>query len=395
MAKELPLIETHFKKSTEDFIVEEVLEDWSPKISQEDKFNQLPDLSALEPNENRSFLACEFEKKNIDHFSAIKILASELHKGTDSIGYAGIKDKKAHTVQRITIFEPDMELVKTFKHENIYLKNFKWEKRKIKLGYLDGNRFTIVLRGLNKKDAIKLSSHLRRLNHFANYFGKQRFGSVRGNNVKIGKLLVKKKFKEALDVILEDISSKEQEEVTKARLRLKKEKNYKEALGYFPMYLRFERRVLEGLAKGQEPLEILKRMERKSLLMYVHSLQSHIFNQVLELALGESFDFTKKGQQKIPLMGYRTRIEEEPLMEIEVTVLKNNGIDLGDFNLLEIPFLRIKGDLRDAVVPIKDLEVELEDDDEHEDAKKMILKFILKKGTYATTFLENFFILRE
>ncbi len=394
MAKDLPLIEAKFKTTPADFIVEEVQENWNPKVSEVDNFNQVPDLSGLEPNENRSFLACEFEKRGIDHFSAIKILASELHKGADSIGYAGIKDKVAHTVQRITIFEPDMELIAKFHHPNIYLKNFKWEKRKIKLGYLDGNRFTITLRDLNKKDSIKLSSHLRRLKHFANYFGKQRFGSVRGNNVKIGKLLIKKRFKEALDAILEDISTKEQREVTEARLRLKKEKDYKEALNYFPMYLKFERRILEGLAKGVEPLEIIKRLERKSMLMYVHSLQSHLFNQILGLALEDKFDFTKKGQQKIPLMGYRTKIEDEPLKEIEKQVLKNNGIELGDFNLLEIPYLRIKGDLRDAVVPIQDLEVELEDDEMNEGAKKMILKFVLKKGTYATTFLENFFILR-
>ena len=393
--KQPPIIEAKFKQSTEDFIVEEVFGDWNPKISEQDNFNQSPDLSSLQPNPDRSFLACELEKRNIDLFSAIKILASHLHKGTDSIGYAGIKDKKAHTCQRITIFEPDMELIKTFKHENIYLKEFRWEKRKIKMGYLDGNRFTIILRDLDKKDAIKLSTHLRRLDHFANYFGKQRFGSVRGNNAKIGKLLVKREFKKAIDALLLDTSNKEQEEVTFARIKLKKEKDYKEALSYFPEYLRFERRILEYLAKGAEPLEVIKRLERKSMLMYVHALQSKIFNSILEKALAENFDFTRKGQQKIPLMGYKTKIEEEPLKEIDKQVLEDESISLEDFDIREIPYLRIKGDLRDAVVPIGDLELELEDDEENEGSKKMILKFTLKKGTYATTFLENFFILRE
>ncbi|MBT7706114.1 tRNA pseudouridine(13) synthase TruD [archaeon] len=393
--KEIIPVEVKFKSHPEDFIVEEVQEGWEPHISKEDIFNTTPDLSSLEPNDNRSFLACELEKRDIDLFTAIKIVASHLHKGSDAMGYAGIKDKKAHTIQRITIFEPDLELVKTFKHPNIYLKNFRWEKRKIKLGYLTGNRFTITLRDLDKKDAMKLSSHLRKLDYFSNYFGKQRFGSVRGNNAKIGKLLIKKKFKEVLDVILEEVSDKEQEEVSLARIRLKKEKDYREALNYFPLYLRAERRILEYLSNGMEPLEVIKRQERKSMLFYVHALQSLLFNQILAQALDENFDFTRKGQQKIPLMGYRTRIEEEPLQEIEEAVLKREGIELADFNLVEIPYLRIKGDLRDAVVPIENLELEVEDDDEYEGSRKIILSFTLKKGTYATTFLENFFILKE
>ena len=352
--KEIPKTEAVFKQSAEDFIVEEVQESWSPKISPEDKFDQVPDLSSLEPNENRSFLACELEKKNIDLFSALRIITKHLHKGLPSIGYAGIKDKKAHTVQRITIFEPDMELVKTFKHPNIYLKNLRWEKRKIKMGYLDGNRFAVTLREIDKKDAIKLSSHLRKLTNFPNYFGKQRFGAVKGNNAQIGRLLVKKKFAEAFKEITDDNAKRTDEEA----------------------------------------LELVKRLERKQTLMYVHALQSHLFNQILERALSENFDFTKKGQQKIPLMGYRTRIEDEPLREIEEEVLAQEGIELSEFNLMEIPHLRIKGDLRDAVVPIEDLELEILEE-ENPETKTMKLKFTLKKGTYATTFLENFFVLRE
>ena len=200
---------------------------------------------------------------------------------------------------------------------------------------------------------------------------------------------------EVLETLLLDTSSKEQEEVTLARIKLKKEKDYREALNYFPEYLRFERRILEGLVKKKEPVDIIKSLERKSILMYVHSLQSHLFNIILETSLAENFDFTQKGQQKIPLMGYRTKIEDEPLKETEEKVLDDEGLVLDDFNILEIPYLRIKGDLRDALVPIEDLELELEDDEQNDGAKKIILQFTLKKGTYATTFLENFFILRD
>ena len=71
-----------------------------------------------------------------------------------------------------------VKFIKTFAKENwitqkeVVEMSLK-EKRKIKLGYLTGNRFTITLRDLDKKDAMKLSSHLRKLDYFSNYFGKQ------------------------------------------------------------------------------------------------------------------------------------------------------------------------------------------------------------------------------
>ena len=39
---------------------------------------------------------------------------------------------------------------------------------------------------------------------------------------------------------------------------------------------------------------------------------------------------------------------------------------------------------------VKDLEVEVADDEKFSSSKKIILKFILPSGVYATTFLENF-----
>ncbi|MEA3248700.1 MAG: tRNA pseudouridine(13) synthase TruD [Nanoarchaeota archaeon] len=388
------VIPAKIKSQVEDFIVEEIGEKGVCKISSIFTPNLTPSLNNLDLNNPQEFLWCEMEKQNIDHLQAIKEVAKLIDRGVDAIGYAGTKDKKAWTSQRISIFQPDIEKIKTFHHPNIILKSFKWNKRKIKIGYLEANNFKIVLRDLNKKEAIKLSSSIRKKSWFPNYFGTQRFGSLRNNNVKIGKLILKRKFEEAVWAILTDIGD-EQPEVISAREKLKQEKDFATATEYFPNYLKLEKQILFYLTKNPNNfLGAIKKAERKNILIFVHSVQSKIFNEVLEQALEERLDFTKEGQKSCLLMGYKTRFFNGHLGEIEQQVLTDHNLKLEDFDVQEIPYLRIKGSFRKAITEVKDLKVEIMDDEKFSNSKKIILEFTLPSGVYATTFLENFFSLK-
>jgi tRNA(Glu) U13 pseudouridine synthase TruD len=51
----------------------------------------------------------------------------------------------------------------------------------------------------------------------------------------------------------------------------------------------------------------------------------------------------------------------------------------------------MKGSFRKAITKIENLEIEILEDEEFSNAKKIVLEFTLPSGTYATTFLENFF----
>ena len=90
-------------------------------------------------------------------------------------------------------------------------------------------------------------------------------------------------------------------------------------------------------------------------------------------------------------MGYKSRFFDGRLGEIEQQVLESHNLTLEDFDIKEIPYLRIKGSFRKAVTEIKDLEIETSDDEEFEGSKKIMLEFTLPSGVYATTFLGNFF----
>jgi len=379
------------KKSPEDFIVEEIGENWPCTITVPFPVNKNPEVT-LKPEEAKDFVWCELEKRDIDHFQAIKEVAMQLKKSVRSIGYAGSKDRLAHTSQRISIFQSNIEDIKKFHHEKIYLKNIKWGKRKIKIGYLDANRFRITLRDIDKKDAIKNAQRIRSTSSFPNYFGSQRFGSVRENNVKVGLLLLKRKFKEALEEILFGDSPKEREDIQEVRRRLKKEQNYQEALNYFPKILQLEKSLLPSLAKDPNNyLEAINKAERKNMLLCVNAVQSKIFNEILEQALEEGIDFREEGQRSIPLFGYKMKFSRGRLGEIEEEVLTRYKLTLEDFNITEIPYLRITGSYRKALIYVNDVTADIEDDDQHTEAKKMLLNFTLPSGSYATTFLEEFF----
>jgi len=342
------------KHLSEDFIVEEIGDSWRCSVSKNLLFGQKPVIEGFDLDSQRDFLCFELEKKDLDHFSMVNELANLLGIHKMDIGYAGSKDKKAWTVQRISLFKPDIQKIKDFYHSNIYLKNFKWSKRKIKIGYLEGNHFKLVLRDVDSKDAIKVVNQIRKIKWFPNYFGKQRFG-VTDSNVRIGILILKKKFNEAAHELLRD---------SKAGTNVKLD--------------------VDGL-------RYLKSLERKNLLMIINSVQSRFFNSVLEMALDEGLDFTKDGMKNCLLPGYKSKFYNGRLGEIERVVLKEIGLTLEDFDIKEMSFLRMKGSFRSAITEVKDLNLEILDDELFKGSKKIILEFTLPSGVYATTFLENFF----
>jgi len=100
------------------------------------------------------------------------------------VGYAGLKDRHAVTVQHFTLNldrrpEPDwtalagsgIKVLKSARH-----------RRKLKTGALEGNRFRLVLRDLSGPvDALLPRLQAIRAHGVPNYFGEQRFGRGAAN----------------------------------------------------------------------------------------------------------------------------------------------------------------------------------------------------------------------
>ncbi len=142
-------------------------------------------------------LIIKFRKKDLTTWDAQQIFSEQLGCKAKDIGYAGLKDKNAMTVQSFSVprsFEPNLA---KFHHDNIKVLETTYHNNKIKIGHLRGNKFFIRLKRVNTVDSRKMEQILGQMVTLGipNYFGFQRFG-IEGDNYKKGELIVQGKLHE-------------------------------------------------------------------------------------------------------------------------------------------------------------------------------------------------------
>ena len=121
-------------------------------------------------------------KENKDTMSAVNFIADLLHVRSHIFTYAGTKDKRAITVQKICAKGLDVtKLLSVNKRvRNMAVGCLENKDDCLKLGDLSGNHFALVLRDvpfdLSETMASQVMQSLKD-NGFINYFGMQRFGS--------------------------------------------------------------------------------------------------------------------------------------------------------------------------------------------------------------------------
>lgn len=279
------------KELAEDFIVKEVL-----------------DLHVEEGPYHYYFVT----KKNWNTLDLVKEIAQRLH--VKDVGYAGLKDKQAVTSQYISI-----EKKINFSIKDVEFKYLGTGKQRIFLGSLRGNEFVITLRDLD--------TQLSPVKEVINFFGEQRLSE---KNALIGKMLVKKQFKDAC-----------------VELKIIAEKN--------------------------DCVGALKKLGKERLKFYVHAYQSELWNKIAE----------KSKKKTIPIIGYLTEGKDYD------KILKKEGLTKEDFILRSIPEIGVEGGERSRVVKVENFKtLSYEDDELHPGKKKQVVSFFLEKGAYATTVLE-------
>ena len=166
------------------------------------------------------YLHFSLYKENKDTMEAISWLSKQVRMNPRSFQFAGTKDRRAVTVQRISV---DHVLVNAMISagrtlRNAYIGNFEYRPHPLQLGELTGNEFVITLRDCDFHYPVPLESKLilegaqaivseavRNLRErgFINYYGLQRFGSYSIGTEIVGLKMLKGDFKGAVDAILD------------------------------------------------------------------------------------------------------------------------------------------------------------------------------------------------
>jgi len=345
------------KREPEDFVVEEITPD--KKILEIDKAYKFKESEGDQ-------LICVLQKKNWDTNLAISEIAKRLYVSRKRIGFAGTKDKRAITTQRISLWK--IKNADKLRIKDMVLTPLEYSDKRIELGDLWGNRFTIK---------VYTKKRLKKLAKVPNFFGVQRFGDTRPITHLVGKEIVRGNFEDAVKMYLTKVFPKESKEAKDARKKLAKDWDYTEALKYFPYSLRFERTLLGHLANNENDyIGALRKLPKFLKIMFVHAYQSHIFNEFLKEVIRK-----KARHSKGQLFGYESKIENE----LEEKVLKKERVEPKEFFIRSMPEMSSKGEKRELFISLKDFKV-LEKGKGY-----YVIRFSLPKGCYATTVIDQLF----
>jgi tRNA pseudouridine13 synthase len=164
---------------------------------------------------------CHFSlyKENKDTMEVVSFIARQLETPPKNFQFAGTKDRRAVTVQRVSahrIFADRLAGLNR-KLRGSKLGNFAYGKHGLSLGDLRGNEFVITLRdctfqrvdGKAVSDAVQHAEHVLKVaienlvkDGFLNYYGLQRFGSFSMRTDTVGVKLLQGDYEGAVDTIL-------------------------------------------------------------------------------------------------------------------------------------------------------------------------------------------------
>ena len=339
------------------------------------------------------FLHIVMKKKNIDTISAIYRIGSKIGIRDGRINYAGVKDKVAISAQKISIYKIPVERITGLQMKDIDLYPI-GRGSKVYLGDLWGNRFTICIRNINQS-CNQLRDHVEKIVEktnkiFPNFFGEQRFGSVRPVTCPVGLEILRGNISQAVELYICKVFAGENENISEVRRTAANDKT--QALEHFPRSYIYERMMLDHLvAHDRDYYGAFMKLPQGLRRMFVNAVQSHVFNETLRMMIKDNICIENL---RIPIVGYlyEKRIIEGVADKYINRILRKENIKPDMFRLRKYPELSSEGGHRLAFEKFHDFEiVSVKKDDIFTGKSKITLRFSLPKGCYATVFLSEFF----
>ena len=421
------------KHYLEDFIVEEILVNGlKAEVQKKEPLN----LSGLSQIPEWKYLLCVLVKRNRDTLLTLEDIARQLGIRPSDVHVAGIKDKKAVTAQHVTFKGVSIGNLQKIHIKDVEVHPVTYFRSQLSQYYLLGNHFVVTIRGISHSKTT-IEERLKRnleeitlIGGIPNFFGHQRFGTIRPITHLVGKALIQGNFRKAAMVFLAKPGPYEKPALKETRKQLWKTQNFQEALNNFPKRLHYERVMLKHLTKRPcDFIGALRRLPRKLLRLFVQAYQSYLFNRILSrrISMGLALNRAEVGDYVIsieasglpvpkiytiasqstisdlnamiasgrkrvalPLIGFRQKFSQGIQEEIKRQILEEEGISHENFKIKEMPEISLKGGIRSIIAPLNNFSLNEISRDEVNTAKwKVKTSFMLHRGSYATVLLRE------
>ncbi len=313
------------------------------------------------------YLILKIKKSDMSTWKLIHVISKATGLEERDIGYAGLKDKNATTIQYISIPKQYERELTNLTTEKIEILEKTYNKAPIKIGQLKGNKFSIVLHKVTASSAQKITQAASEMaiNGIPNYFGYQRFGE-------------------------DNRSYLQGKQISESGKRLKGAKEKLLVASYqshlFNQWLS-ERVKLSKVIKSHPVAKAAEELSYPEALVKVLSRQTPF----LKLFIGDlmlPYPYGKSWYLKDMLQGSKL-FQEKKSVPTGLISGSHALRSQSDAYHLESPYddeelSALKGDRRFAWIWPEAVDTRYD-----EATHKLTIRFTLLKGAYATTFLEE------
>lgn len=382
------------------------------KLKQQPNDFRVEEIATATPSDG-PYAFYRLEKINWTTPDALNKIRRRWNIPINRLSYGGLKDRHARTIQFFTVFHGPQ---RNFTHPGIDVEYLGQREQPFSSTDMEANRFTLTLRSMSPAAVEQAQAAVPELERVGvpNYFDDQRFSSVGSDGRFVAKAMVLGNFEDALKIALTVPYEHD-------RAAMKKEKSL--LRGGWGNWSTLKDQLPPGHARGlvdflrQHPDDFrgaVERLKPELRGLYLSAWQSHLWNKMLalwirthvsggqvlyvrnrlgELPLPRSLRAEKLDEWKtlsLPLPSARLKIEPEaPWAGLVEEVMAEEGLPLEDMKLKSFrkPFFS-KGDRTAAVIPSQ-LSAETDKDELNEGKRKLILRFDLPRGCYATMIVKR------
>jgi len=374
------------KLRNEDFKVVELIVDSISK-----------DISKF-PDKSYRFPVFLLHKSGMDSNHAVIEISNQLR---TRIKVLGIKDSKAETTQYATSEGSKFKEGKTT-HTSLTLLGY--SKHSLKKSHIMGNQFQIKISNVTKGN---ISEFISQLQNIPNFYGLQRFGSERLVTHLVGREIIKRNFKRAVELFLCHTTEHDTQFSKEIREKCKDPNNYGRVLKIVPRGMDLERNILRALVNGKDYIGALRSVPINIRRLFVHAYQAYMFNETLsdsiekgetiincsnddfcfklenQLTLGKLLKYTGQDSSNlVPAMhlpGYSFKPTEGRFEKNLSFIMKEENISSKDFYLKEMQELSVEGGFRQLPLLVNDFSY----------SDNLSISFKIPVGSYATILLRE------